>query len=96
MDFFLIKIETYISLNIIETYFFDYLERKKYTKKTEYFQKHKFLPQIFIPEYQFTIPFIILNKILKSVENRENDASHSILSTGEFLTNKIFIPSRIW
>ncbi len=96
MDFFLIKTETYISLNIIEKYFFDYLEREKYPKKTEYFQKHKILPQIYIPEYQFSIPFIILNKILKSIEERKNKISHAILGPGEFITNKIFIPSRIW
>ena len=96
MDYFLIKTETYISLNIIETYFFDYLEREKYPRKTEYFQKHRILPLIYIPEYQFNIPFIILNKILNSVENRENSISHSILGPGEFIANKIFIPSRIW
>ena len=96
MNIFLIKRETNIPLNIIDAYFFEYLEKDKYPRKTEYFQKHKILPQIFIPDYQFTIPFIILNKILKSIENPETKTSHTILGPGEFLTNKIFLPSRIW
>jgi len=76
------------TLAIIENYFFDYIIKEEYPNKTEYFQKNKILPYIFIPEYHFSIPFLILNKILKSTDEQTG--------WGEYLTNKIFLPSRIW
>jgi hypothetical protein len=91
MDIFLIinSTKNELSPRVIENYFFEYLKKEEYPIKTEYFQKNKILPQIYIPEYHFKISFLILNKILKSIENHDENS-------GEFLTNKIFLPSCIW
>lgn len=83
------KPESDLTLVIIENYFFDYIIKEEYSIKTEYFQKNKILPSIFIPDYHFSIPFLILNKILKSTDEQTGWG-------GEYLTNKIFLPSRIW
>ena len=82
------KPESAHALVIIENYFFYHINKEEYPNKTGYFQKNKILPSIFIPDYSFSVPFLILNKILKSTDEQTG--------CGEYLTNKIFLPSRIW
>jgi len=79
------------SFSIIEDYFFNFLENSDFENKFEFFIKNELVAKskknsFSILNLYNTLPFLMLNKILKSMENDE----------GEYILSNIYIPNEIW
>lgn len=85
MDIFLIKKEAEID-EIIEDYFFTYIENSAFWIKAAYFQKNNMVTRKEVSNYYYDLPFIILKRLLKSIES----------GTGEYILNSVYIPADFW
>lgn len=86
-DLYIIKkeIENY---NIIEEYFFNFINPKYYHEKAIYFKKYNLVDVTYNEDYYFDLPFNILNRLLQSIENKIN--------TKSILVNNIILSKSIW
>ena len=92
MDIFLIKKDDENISNLIENYFFEFIEERDYEEKSNYFIKNNLVEfkmdnnNSKYSNFYFNLPFVILNRILKSIEK----------ISGEYILNSMFIPNIIW
>jgi hypothetical protein len=88
MEIFLIKRENKIE-QIIDDYFFDYIENSDVGNKISYYLKNHILSdnKIFTwNNFYFNLPFLILGKLLKSIDSKGT----------EYFVGSIHIPHGIW
>lgn len=92
MDIFLIKKDSDNNSNLIEDYFFEFIEDRDYKEKSNYFIKNNLVEfkidnnNSQYSNFYFNLPFVILNRILKSIEK----------ISGEYILKSMFIPNIIW